>query len=34
MRLEFTEEEQGLNFPIVKAHRSAYSYTMFKERKQ
>jgi len=34
VKLEFTEEEQGLNFPIVKAHRSAYSYTMFKERKQ
>jgi gluconate 2-dehydrogenase gamma chain len=34
VRLEFNEEEQGLNYPIVKAHRSAYSYNMFKERKQ
>lgn len=31
VRLEFNEEEQGLNFPIVKAHRSAYSYNMFKD---
>ena len=34
VKLEFTEQEQQLNFPIVKAHRSAYSYNMFKERKQ
>jgi gluconate 2-dehydrogenase gamma chain len=34
VKLEFTADEQQLNYPIVKAHRSAYSYTMFKERKQ
>jgi gluconate 2-dehydrogenase gamma chain len=34
VKLEFTEQEQGLNFPIEKAHRSTYSYNMFKERKQ
>jgi gluconate 2-dehydrogenase gamma chain len=34
VKLEFSEAEQQLNFPIVKAHRSAYGYTMFKERKQ
>ena len=34
VKLTFSEAEQQLNYPIVKAHRSAYSYTMFKERKQ
>lgn len=34
VKLAFTAEEQQLDFPIEKAHRSAYSYAMFKERKQ
>jgi gluconate 2-dehydrogenase gamma chain len=34
VKLGFTAEEQQLDYPIAKAHRSAYSYTMFKERKQ
>jgi gluconate 2-dehydrogenase gamma chain len=34
VKLVFSEEEQQLNYPIEKAHRSAYSYNMFKERKQ
>ena len=32
VKLAFSEEEQQLNYPIVKAHRSAYSFNMFKER--
>ncbi len=34
VKLAFSEEEQQLDFPIEKAHRSAYSYSMFKGRKQ
>ena len=33
VKLEFSEAEQQLDFPIVKAHRSTYSYTLFKEGK-
>jgi hypothetical protein len=34
VKLEFSEAEQQLNYPIVKAHQSAYGYTMFNERKK
>ena len=34
VKLEFSAAEQQLDHPIVKAHRSAYSYSLFKERKR
>jgi gluconate 2-dehydrogenase gamma chain len=33
VKLEFSEAEQQLDFPIGKAHRSTYSYNLFKEGK-
>lgn len=34
VKLEYTAAEQQLDYPIVKARRSAYSYSMFDERKR
>lgn len=34
VKLEFSAAEQQLDYPIVKAHRSAYSYSLFNGRKQ
>jgi gluconate 2-dehydrogenase gamma chain len=34
VKLEYTAADQQLDHPIAKAHRSAYSYTLFNGRKQ
>ena len=34
IKLLYTPAEQQLDYPIVKAHRSVYSYDLFKGRKQ